>query len=82
MALVHLQALLPTHDGTGWYAMVEGRDTPHRCSTKECEEMAVAYHKAFFGHIGKRARHKYHCQTHLNESLVVIQGRVWLDRQG
>lgn len=77
MALVHLQALLPSSDGTGWYAAAEGNIC--RCSTRHCQRLAVAYHH----HPGTRKRmwrNKYRCMEHLPPGLNVMYGRVWLDR--
>jgi len=79
MARIHLQALLPSRDGTGWYAVQE-KDRIHRCSTKGCTKDAIAYHHAIHGGAKRLWRNKYHCEDHLTMNFVVMHGRVWIDR--
>lgn len=79
MPRIHLAALLPAPDGTGWYA-VAGRDRPHHCSVKGCKGTAVAYHHAV--HAGEKRiwRNQYRCVDHLPEGMQVIHDRVWMDK--
>lgn len=71
---VLLNALLPAPDGTGWYALNGSQG--HRCSTRGCEQMAVAYHHAL---LGSTWRNRYCCPDHMDGNLSVVHGRVWVN---
>ena len=60
---VFLSALLPAPDGAGWFVVQEG-ERPHRCSARECENMAIAYHHTL--HVGQEKlwRNRYRCGDH------------------
>jgi len=73
---VFLSALLPAPDGAGWFVVQEG-ERPHRCSARECENMAIAYHHTL--HVGQEKlwRNRYRCGDHLEEGMEVREGRIW-----
>lgn len=77
MTQVHLQALLPAPDGTGWYA-VEPDTKTHVCSVTGCDNEAVAFHHATQGK-SKIWRNRYRCADCLSANMTVRAGRVWQD---
>jgi hypothetical protein len=75
---INLVALLPTPDGTGWYAVQPTNS--HLCSAVGCMRLAVAYHHAVYE--GEDMwRNKYRCPDHMDENMEVRNSRVWVHNE-